>query len=90
MKMAILILVSFGLIVTGVLIYTQGYDKGEEAALQRMIEWQTRAMHLQPIHDLPWSYWTIQEKMFLCAFGSSGNRLNKDDMQKIQEKWGPK
>jgi len=39
------------------------------------------------IHNTPWDQWTIQQKMYLCAFGSSGNKFNDRDMQKIKEKY---
>jgi hypothetical protein len=38
--------------------------------------------------DVPWSEWSIEEKMYLCAYGSSGNKLNKKDMQEIKERYG--
>ena len=37
-----------------------------------------------------WNSFPIETKMFLCAFGSSGNSFSESDMKEIQEKWGPK
>lgn len=33
----------------------------------------------------PWSSLSIQNKMVLCAYGSSGNKLNKNDMKEIED-----
>jgi len=39
------------------------------------------------IKNVPWDKWTIQEKMYLCAYGSSGNKMSKEDIQEIREKY---
>ena len=36
----------------------------------------------------PWNDLSIQDKMFLCAYGSSGNKLSKKDLVEIERKYG--
>jgi hypothetical protein len=38
----------------------------------------------------PWDSLSIQDKMFLCAYGSSGNKLNREDLKEITERYGAK
>ena len=42
------------------------------------------------IKNVPWDDWTIEEKMYLCAYGSSGNKLNKKDIEEIEKRYGVK
>lgn len=52
--------------------------------------------NMKPLPNLPiekstpWSALTIQDKMFLCAYGSSGNKLNKQDLKELTERYGVK
>ena len=39
------------------------------------------------IKNVPWDNWTIEEKMYLCAYGSSGNKLSQKDIQEIKNKY---
>jgi hypothetical protein len=38
--------------------------------------------------ETPWDSLSIQDKMFLCAYGSSGNKLSKQDIKEITERYG--
>lgn len=40
------------------------------------------------VHDTPWNEFTIQEKMFLCAYGSPGNSLSDEEIGEIKEVYG--
>lgn len=36
----------------------------------------------------PWDSLSIQDKMFLCAYGSSGNKMSKLDIKEIVKRYG--
>ena len=40
------------------------------------------------IKTTPWDEFLIREKMFLCAYGSPGNKLSADEIQEIMLKYG--
>jgi len=40
------------------------------------------------IHEVPWDSFTVQEKMFLCAFGSPGNKMDVDEFQEAMLLFG--
>ena len=40
------------------------------------------------LHSTPWSFFTIDEKMYLCAYGSSGNKLSNKEIDQIRKKYG--
>ena len=42
------------------------------------------------IKHVPWDKWSIEEKMYLCAYGSSGNKLNKQDLKELTKRYGVK
>lgn len=41
------------------------------------------------IHATPWEEFELEEKMFLCAYGSPGNTLSRQDMMDVANKYGP-
>ena len=53
-------------------------------------QWTKHTDRHGSIHNTPWNELSIQEKMYLCAYGSSGNKLSKQDLKEITEKYGAK
>lgn len=41
-------------------------------------------------HITAWNSIDIKDKMVLCAYGSSGNKLGKQDLKEITERYGVK
>lgn len=70
----------------------KGYKEGIDDTLfsEKFIlsQYQEHIAQHGSLHDTPWKEFTIQEKMYLCAYGSSGNKLTKNDMTEVQKLYG--
>ncbi len=42
------------------------------------------------IHDTPWKAFNTREQMFLCSYGSPGNKMDSEDLFKVFRKFGEK
>lgn len=70
----------------------EGYKAGERSIFNAYGNGQAHLTNLSivynSLHNTPWQVLTIQDKMFLCAYGSSGNKLNKQDLAEITKRYG--
>ncbi len=80
--------------------FKRGYDKGHaeklEAIKVKVVHgsvWHTLWIKYGPeygtIHNTPWEKFNIKEKMFLCAYGSTGNKMSVEDLTEVIANYGP-
>jgi hypothetical protein len=73
--------------------HTEGFDDGWDSCTLSGSptpekNWSLYMTKYGSIKDTPWEEFTIKEKMLLCAYGSSGNKLSSRDMFKVFRKYG--
>jgi hypothetical protein len=76
--------------------YDKGYDAGHRHGYNdawinfsmQEARWNAYKTKYGSIHDTPWEEFDIREKMFLVAYGSSGNRFSDKDLDEIEKKFG--
>ena len=75
--------------------YKNGFDEGREVpkiTIKGYSVWgEIQAKYCSKygtIHDTPWEEFNIREKMFLCAYGSPGNKLSAEDGLEILDEYG--
>jgi len=95
MKAFICIIIGALLMIGSYELNKQAYEKGKQETARltsiRLTQLYQQLYHRSKnygsLHETPWSEFTIEEKMYLCAFGSSGNKFSQDDMGEIKEKY---
>lgn len=74
--------------------FNDGFEVGYWECGMNGIVFGNRIADLQKeygsMKDTPWNEFTIQEKMYLCAYGSPGNRMNHKDINQLILQYGPK
>lgn len=65
-------------------LYKDEYAKPVKIVLYRGLQ----GLPQTPIEkETSWDSLSIQDKMFLCAYGSSGNKLNREDINQIEKEY---
>ncbi len=66
--------------------HARGYNQGVvnyETAVENVYKGRVK------IKEVPWDEFDIKQKMLLCAYGSSGNRMSVRDIVEVISEFGP-